>query len=278
MTVEREAESGRATWSALAAGWKKHDALHIRHTADVTARMVAGLVPGQRVLDIACGTGDPTLAAAERVGPGGTVLGIDVVEELIEFARAKAAAKGLTQVAFSCQRGESLPYPPASFDRVTIRWGLTYMSDPAACLSHAHRVLAPGGWLAVACWAEPARNPWATILPLALKPYAELPAPEPGALGPFGLCDPGDLRSLITGAGFTDIAIDAVDLPMSDFARGTDFVSYRLDTAGPLTAIVQALPHDVRDTVLAEAAASAERLGGGQAHLRGVTWLAMARR
>lgn len=268
----------RAIWSRLAAGWKKHDALHMRHTADVTARMVAGLLPGQRVLDIACGTGDPTLAAAERVGPGGKVIGIDFVEELLELGRAKAAAQGLTQVEFLCESGESLPFPPASFDRVTIRWGLMFMSDPATCLAHAYRVLAPGGWLAIACWAAVAENPWATILPVVLKRHVELPPAEPGGPGPFALSDPERLRSLLSSAGFAEIAIEAVDLPMSDFERGADFVSYRLDTAGPLSAFILALPDAMRETVLAEAAVEAERLGGGRAHLRGLTWLAMARR
>lgn len=279
MTFDSRAGSdSRAVWSALAAGWKKHDALHVRHTAGVTERMLAGLRPGQRVLDVACGTGDPTLAAADRVGPTGTVLGIDIVEELLELGRAKAATRGLTQVAFACQRGELLPYPPASFDRVTIRWGLTYMSDPAACLLQVHGVLAPGGVLAIACWASPADNPWATILPRAVQRHAVLPEPEPGVLGPFGLCDPEELRSLIAAAGFTEITIEAIDLPMSDFSRGADFVAYRLDTAGPLTATIMALPPEIREQVLAEAAAAAERAGGGKAHLRGLTWLAIARR
>ena len=279
MTVEATApRDPRATWSQLAAGWKKHDALHVRHTAGVSERMVAGLVPGQRVLDIACGTGDPTLAAAERVGPRGTVLGIDIVEEMLDYGRAKAAARRMTQVGFSCQDGEALPYPAASFDRVTIRWGLMYMADPAACLADAHRVLAPGGSLALACWAAVADNPWATILPAALKRHVELPPPRPGAPGPFSLADPERLCALVAAAGFSEITNEAVGLPMSDFARGADFVSYRLDTAGPLSAIIMALPAPVRDAVLAEAAVDAERRGGGQAHLRGLTWVTTARR
>jgi SAM-dependent methyltransferase len=279
MAVAQPAEpEARAIWSRLAAGWAKHDVLHVRHTAGVTARMVDGLQAGQHVLDLACGTGDPTLAAAERVGPTGRVIGVDFIEELLAHARAKAAASGLSHVAFECMDGASLPFPPAVFDRVTIRWGLMFMPDPAACLAHTHRVLVPGGVLSVACWAAPAYNPWATLLPTVLSRHVALPPPPPpGGPSPFALADATRLRALITGAGFTELALDAVELVM-DFASGADFVRYRLDTTGPLAELIDALAPAVRNAVLAEVAADAERLGGGAAHLRGVTWLATARR
>jgi len=265
-------------WSRLAAGWKKHDALHTRYTAGVTARMVDGLLPGQQVLDIACGTGDPTLAAAERVGPTGHVLGIDFIDELLDHARAKAAARGLRHAEFACIDGETLAFPPASFDRVTIRWGLMFMTDPAACLARVHRALVPGGVLAVACWASPQQNPWATVLPMVVFRHIEPPAAQLSGPGPFALADPDLLRSLVAGACFTEITVEAIELTMSDFARGEDFVSYRMDTAGPLADTIAALPEALRDTVLGEAAREAERIGGGTAHLGGATWLVTARR
>lgn len=269
----------RAIWTRLAAGWKKHDAMHTRLTAGVTARMLAGVQPGHRVLDIACGTGDPALAAAERVGASGKVHGVDLVEELLDHARAQAAAHGLAHVELSCGDGASLAFAgAAAFDRVTIRWGLMYMPDPAACLAEAYRVLVPGGVLAIACWAAAKLNPWATVLPLALMRHAELPPAGPGAPGPFSLADRDQLHALVEAAGFTAIEIEAVELPMSDFERGVDFVAYRLETSGPLTAMIMALPEAVREAVLADAAVDAERRGGGHARLPGVTWVVMASR
>lgn len=271
-------EEPRAIWTRLAAGWAKHDEIHVRHTAGVTARMVDGLRPGQRVLDLACGTGDPTLAAAERVGPTGSVLGVDFVEPLLAHARAKAAARGLSHVAFACLDGAELPLAPRGFDRVTIRWGLMFLPDPAACLGRVHDLLVPGGIVSVACWAAPADNPWATLLPRVLARHVSLPPPPPpGGPGPFALADRAQLAALITGAGFTALELEPVELVM-DFASGADFVQYRLDTAGPLADLIDALAPDLRAAVLTDAAAEAERQGGGRAHLRGLTWLATARR
>ena len=265
----------RRQWDGLAAGWRRHDAVHRRCTAGVTARMVAGLRPGDRVLDIACGTGDPTLAAAARVGPSGSVLGVDLSAEMLEVARELAA--GLDQIEFRCAAAESLDLS-SSFDRVTIRWGLMFMADPAACLASAHRALVPDGVLAVACWASPAYNPWATVLATVLRRHVAVPPPPAGFTGPFSLDDPDRLHALIAAAGFDRIAIEAVALPMSDLERGADFVEYRLDTAGPLASLFRSLPLDQQDAIAEEMALEVERIGGGRAHLGGLTWLALARR
>jgi ubiquinone/menaquinone biosynthesis C-methylase UbiE len=268
----------RAMWAGLADGWRKHDPVHRRCTAGVTARMVAGLRPGDRVLDIACGTGDPTLAAAARVGPTGYVLGVDLAAEMLEVARELAAADGLGNVELRCGGGEWFDVPPGSFDRVTIRWGLMFMPDPAACLAASHRALRAGGVLAAACWASPAYNPWATVLATVLRRHVDVPRPPPGFIGPFSLDDPERLRALIVEAGFEAVSVEAVQLPMSDFERGADFVEYRLDTAGPLASLFRSLPVGQQEIVAAEMAAEVERIGGGRAHLDGLTWLALARR
>lgn len=265
----------REQWDGLAAGWRRHDAVHRRCTAGVTERMVAGLRPGDRVLDIACGTGDPTLAAAARVGAGGYVLGVDLSAEMLEVARELAA--GLDQVELRCAAAESLALQP-SFERVTIRWGLMFMEDPAACLAAARGALVPGGILAVACWASPAHNPWATVLATVLRRHVTVPPPPPGFAGPFGLDDPDRLMALLAAAGFDRIAVEALSLPMSDFERGSDFVEYRLDTAGPLGSLFRSLPLEQQRALADEMAREVERIGGGRAHLDGLTWLALARR
>lgn len=274
MTSAIRAEQ-REQWDRLAAGWRRHDAVHRRCTAGVTERMVTGLRPGDRVLDIACGTGDPTLAAAARVGPSGYVLGVDLSAEMLEVARELAA--GLDQVELRCAAAESLELQP-SFDRVTIRWGLMFMDDPLACLEAAHRALVPGGVLAVACWASPAHNPWATVLATVLRRHVSVPPPPPGFAGPFRLDDPERLLALLAAAGFDRITIEALSLPMSDFERGADFVEYRLDTAGPLASLFRGLPVDQQEELAGEMAREVERIGGGRAHLDGLTWLALARR
>src|SRR5258708_34019145 len=87
-----------ATWKSVAPGWKKHDALLRRYTAPASERVIAALKPGDHVLDIASGTGEPAIAAAERVGPSGRVLGTAFVEERLASAREKAPAPGRKNV------------------------------------------------------------------------------------------------------------------------------------------------------------------------------------
>lgn len=109
---------------------------------------LAGLAEGERVLDACCGTGTLAIAAARRVGPTGAVHGIDAAPEMIERARHKAERAG-ARVEFRNAPLESLPYPDASFDVVTISLALHHLPDELRprCLAELRRVLVPGGRL-----------------------------------------------------------------------------------------------------------------------------------
>ncbi|MCW5624530.1 MAG: class I SAM-dependent methyltransferase, partial [Burkholderiales bacterium] len=124
------------SWTAVAPGWRKNDAALREATQGVTARMLdlAQLAPGHKVLDIACGTGEPAIPAAQRVAPDGFVAGTDLVPEMIAFAREKAATLRVTNIEFRVMDAESLLLNPDSVDAVTIRWGLMFMPNPLRCL------------------------------------------------------------------------------------------------------------------------------------------------
>lgn len=100
---------------------------------------------GDRVLDVACGTGALTLAAAERVGPAGSVVGLDANPEMLAVARRKPA-----QIEWLEGRAEALPLPDSSFDAVVSQFGLMFFADKSMALREMMRVLRPGGRLAVA--------------------------------------------------------------------------------------------------------------------------------
>jgi SAM-dependent methyltransferase len=112
------------------------------------------LPPGSRVLDLCCGSGASALPAAEAVGPRGTVLGVDITEALVRQARAKAAARELTQARFECKNVETLTFPPASFDAVISVFGLFFIDDMSGLLARAWQWLTPGGQLAITTWGE----------------------------------------------------------------------------------------------------------------------------
>jgi ubiquinone/menaquinone biosynthesis C-methylase UbiE len=182
-------------WTEAAPAWRKYDARLRSAFAPVTERMLqaTGVGADARVLDIACGTGEPALAAAEQVGPAGFVVATDFVAEMLAFAREKATQRGLDNVVFRRVDADELEVPAGSFDAVLVRWGIMFMSDPVGCLKRARAALRSGGRIAVACWAGRDRNAW---------------APEASAL--FAFADPALLRRAMQDAGFEDVVIEEV--------------------------------------------------------------------
>src|SRR5579885_2895612 len=166
---------------ATAGGWRRWEPLLGTVTWPVSLRMaaVAEIGPGQRVLDVGCGMGDPTLQVAVLVGPHGRVVGLDLSEAMLAAARERAAALGLAHVEFRAGDVRSAPLEPEGFDAVLGRWSLIFLADVVAVLARLRAALVPGGRIAVAGWAPPDSNPWFTI---ALEEAAAL---RPGAVSPL---------------------------------------------------------------------------------------------
>jgi demethylmenaquinone methyltransferase/2-methoxy-6-polyprenyl-1,4-benzoquinol methylase len=126
-----------------------------RRWKQATARLVRGL-PGGRALDVCCGTGDLALLLARDVGPRGRVVGIDFSEEMLGVARRKAAAAGLgATIEFALGDAEALALPDAAFDGATVGFGIRNTIHPDTALRELHRVLRPGGRLAVLEFGTP---------------------------------------------------------------------------------------------------------------------------
>jgi demethylmenaquinone methyltransferase / 2-methoxy-6-polyprenyl-1,4-benzoquinol methylase len=122
---------------------------------------LAGVGPGDDVLDVATGTGDLACELARRVAPGGTLIGLDFSERMLERARRKAVARGhATEAHFTAGDALALPYAPGTFDAVTIGFGARNFADLHLGLSEAARVLRPGGKLVVLEFTRPTRRPW----------------------------------------------------------------------------------------------------------------------
>lgn len=126
----------------------------------------AALAPGERVLDVACGTGLVALRAAQAVGTRGQAVGVDISEGMIEAARLRARERGLSNASFERMDAEALALPDAGFDVALCSLGLMYMPDPVQAMREMRRVLRAGGRLALAAWGERSRCGWSAIFPI----------------------------------------------------------------------------------------------------------------
>ncbi len=263
------------SWTMVAPGWGKYDPLMRAWAAPVTERMIAlaDIRQGSHVLDIACGAGEPALTVAEKVGPKGSVLATDFVAEMVGYARSKAQMRALSNIEFRCVDGEVLDAPVGAFDAVTMRWGLMFMPDPVACMRHVNTALKPGGKAVVCCWTEAANNPFVTVPLGVLKRHMEVPVPPADAPGIFALASPDRLRAIFAEAGFRDVAIEQVTIPMADFQTGAEYDVFIRELAGPVASLFVQLPADKQEIVKKEIAREAEARSSmpGRVYLHGIT-------
>ncbi len=206
------------TWEDAAPAWFQRHELMSGWAARVSHWMLdaLSLQPGQRVLELAGGIGETGMLAAELVAPMGSVTISDQAEAMLAGARARAHELGVKNVEFKVFNAEWIDLPLASVDAVLCRWGYMLMADPAAALGETRRVLAPGGRVALAVWDSIKSNPWA-LLPgqeLAERGLAGVPgAGSEYQPGPFALGSADVVRELLAQAGFTEVDVQALDLP-----------------------------------------------------------------
>lgn len=198
----------------------------------------AALAPGEALLDVGCGAGALSLAAAARVAPGGSVTGIDISPDLVaEGTRRAAAERPPVPVRFLAADAARTPLPPDGADCLLSRFGTMFFSDPGAAFSHLHSLLRPSGRLALAVWAPLTENPWMLELRNVIAAHFDLPTPPPRTPGPFAFDDPEYLRAILTGAGFTNIDFSPwkthipVGGPDSTPRAATDFMLSAMSTA-----------------------------------------------
>jgi ubiquinone/menaquinone biosynthesis C-methylase UbiE len=176
---------------------------------DLIAR--TALQPGNRVLDIACGTGIVSRLAAARVGIAGHVVGVDLNPGMLSVARAQKTVYASAKVEWREGDANALPCDNTTFDVVFCQQGLQFFPDKAGALRDMHRVLVPGGRLALSVWRALRYNPYTRALAEVLERHV---GPDAGS-GMRAPCDFGDaqaLRTLLTTVGFREISIHIVIL------------------------------------------------------------------
>ncbi len=259
----------REQWNKDGAAWRRWNPVLDRWYGGATRRMLdlARLQPGQRVLDVAAGAGEPAVSAAARVGPGGYVLATDISEGIVELARQVARERGLEQVETRAMDGEKLDLPDACFDAVLCRLGLMYMPNPVAALREWRRALKPGGRVAVVVFSTPDRNPWGAVPASLIRKRAQLPSPAPGQPGPFSLGNPGVLEEVFGRAGFDNPELRSEPAPHRT-ASAAEYVRVTREAFGGFNAMMAQLSLQERESAwdeVQDAMRSFESPGGFEA-------------
>lgn len=177
----------------------------------------AGIQPESTVLDIGCGTGETTRAAA-RLAVDGSAVGIDLSADMIAVARSRSA--DLPHVSFVHGDAQVHPFAEAAFDCAISRTGAMFFGDPGRAFANIARALRPGSPLTLLTWQPQARNEWIGAFARAVA-GAEPPDPPADAPGPFSLSDPSVVRAVLTRAGFGRIEVTGLSEP-EFFGRDVD--------------------------------------------------------
>ena len=243
--------------------WEGSEGEHWADNAERYTRMLAGFgaivaeaasfTPGDRVLDVGCGNGDLSLAAARAVGASGTVHGVDLSPAMLAVAATRAEHHGLANVTFEAADASAFRPAPAGFDVVVSRFGVMFFEDPTSAFSHIRSLMAPGGRLVFVCWQDLFSNEWMIVPGAAVAEVLPMPAGgDPSAPGPFAFADPERITGILTASGFTDPAATPAiaDLWMgADAAEAAEF----LRTTGLGRAVFADAPADLAAEALRRA-------------------------
>ena len=209
MSIANTAQAEHWNTGPGVAHWVANQARYDRMHAPFTALILeaAALRPGGNVLDVGCGCGGTTLAAARLVAPG-QALGLDLSGPMLARARSDAEAAGLANVTFQQGDAQVESLEPAGFEVVISRFGVMFFADPVAAFRNLVAALRPGGRLAMAVWAPIADNlHWQIPFDIAVRRLGP-PAPtDPRVPGPLAYSDAGYFRSILERAGLADVAV-----------------------------------------------------------------------
>jgi len=247
----RMADANWATHARMQASqrWERPSAQMGKHVTDALVDYAAP-IPGERVLDVACGTGAPSLKVARQVGPAGSVVATDLSEEPLKIAAERASERGLSNIRFERADVHELPYADAEFDLVTCRFGVMFFRDLPRALGEIRRVLKPGGRVALAAWGS-FDQPYfrSTVQVIMRRTGAEMP---PGAAAMFKFSPAGSLARALADAGFVDARDEVRSVPWVWTENPEELWAYFRAVTVPFRPVLEKLTPDIEKEILAE--------------------------
>jgi enediyne biosynthesis protein CalE5 len=237
----------RSSWNEASKGWRDWSEFIDRSTAPVSERLMAmaRVEPGQRVLDVAAGYGEPSLTAARIVGPEGGVVATDISAGMLAYGRDRAAAAGLQNVEFIESDAASLDFPPASFDAAVSRWGIIFEPDGEGAAARVRGFLKPGARMAISSWGPPERVPFIAVPMGTVTKLLEVPPPPPGTPGPLSRPTPAAIGDLLEGGGFAEVEIEELEVTF-EYDSAEEFTRSTQEMIPPVTNMLKPHPPEVQ--------------------------------
>ena len=211
----------------------------------------AKLATGSSVIDIGCGCGATTLAAARAVGTQGSVLGVDLSASMLARAAERARSEGLDNISFRQADAQVDAFESAKVDAVISRFGVMFFDDPAQAFTNIALAMKPGATLSFACWQAVNKNPWMMLPVLEALKLVEMELPtDPFAPGPFAFADSARVQNILEGAGFCDVSPRSFEPELAvaggrEVERSAEF----LMDLGPMRRVLADADDDLRAAV-----------------------------
>ncbi|HLH75967.1 MAG TPA: methyltransferase domain-containing protein [Candidatus Binataceae bacterium] len=234
----------REYWSNAAESWKELWATRERANQPIADRLVqlAQIKPGDRVLDIATGLGEPAVTAARLVGPGGLVVATDQAPGMIAGARERAASLGMSNMEFVETDAETLAVGPRQFNAVVCRMGMMFVPNLERAARRIAELLLPGGRFATAVWSVPEKVPMISVGLEVARGVLGTPPRDPNAPHPLRLGNPQPLLEALRAAGFKDVTVEPITI--SNEWPNAQVCAEHLSKSGPLRALLSSQTPD----------------------------------
>ncbi len=241
----------------------------------------ADLSAGTQVLDIGCGTGVSTLAAARRVGPDGRVLAADISQPFLDRAASRAAENGLNNIQFQYADAQTFAFEPSLMDAAISRFGVMFFGDSVAAFVNIAKALKPGAQMTFAAWGPLAVNPWFRVPHIAaVQRLGQPPRVDRYAPGPLAFHDLDHVKGMMVQAGLSNIKAEAVPLNLQG-VNGVEGTAALCTRVGPAARVISHFAGNEQDVeaIQKDVAAEFQHLqSGAEPQIPAVINLFQARR
>ncbi len=233
-------------WRESAPYWAKHADIVRSMFAPITTALIetASIDEGHSVLDVAGGSGEPSITITQTVSPSGSVICTDAVNEMVRASRSQANQRTLDNIKFVQLVAEALPFRADTFDAVVCRLGVMLFPDPATAIRARLRVVKPHRRAAFAVWHTRDSNPFFHVVANIVARYVQSPPEDPDAPGAFRFAERGSLAGLLSKAGMVQVTERLLEFNLEAPLTPRQFWDVRTELSDTLRAKVAALSRE----------------------------------